>query len=527
MANVEILPKPGSSKIITDQVSISLPSRVIRAYRHGWQSWSLAAWTTPTPLPVPKPTRFHTQQFDAEYAEETKPHGSWVGSVELENGTFLLLGAVGLGAHVMVEGGRLLGWSEAGEIEWMIALGEEKTIFSDYTQALSAHLGCAPRKPAPRIWCSWYSLYTDIDETILSQIFDQIGDLAFDVLQIDDGWQQAVGDWQPNLKFPSGMAALAGKIKRTQRTAGLWLAPLIAVEHSSLFRHHPDWFLRDERGRLVPAGFNWGGRLYALDTTLPVVSDWLVDLMRTVRNWGYDYIKLDFLYGGALKGKRHQDLPREMAYREALRLMREAIGKDGYLLTCGTPILPAIGLCDAMRIGQDVSGEWENLRDSRLFCNPGTPGVKNAIRTSINRLWLDPLVKLDPDVVYFSTRGNVLTAEQKTLLQDLALVTGYKATSDLPQWLTSQERDQLKSFLEADPVIKQIDRYTFTLDGRLVDFTPALPPPEAPEGLNAIWGAFIGKLANQPPILQLNKRIEDRKRRRLLQNLGIHPTQTT
>ena len=156
------------------------------------------------------------------------------------------------------------------------------------------------------MWCSWYSLYNQIDEPALFRIFDELGDLPFDVLQVDDGWQVAVGDWKANRKFPSGMEALAEKIKSTGRKAGLWLAPLLAVKSSRLFREHPDWFLRDERGGLVPAGFNWGERLYALDTTHPGATEWLIALMKQVRTWGFDYLKLDFLYAGALKGQRYQ-----------------------------------------------------------------------------------------------------------------------------------------------------------------------------------------------------------------------------
>ncbi len=89
-------------------------------------------------------------------------------------------------------------------------------------------------------------------------MFDDLGDLPFDVLQVDDGWQVAIGDWEANNKFPSGMAALADKIKSTGRKAGLWLAPFIAVKSSKLFREHASWFLRDQKGKFVSAGFNWG-----------------------------------------------------------------------------------------------------------------------------------------------------------------------------------------------------------------------------------------------------------------------------
>ena len=78
------------------------------------------------------------------------------------------------------------------------------------------------------------------------------------MLQVDDGWQQSIGDWEANGKFPAGMQTLAQRIKSTGRRAGLWLAPLIAVKSSKLFREHKDWFLRDERGRLGIRGLQLG-----------------------------------------------------------------------------------------------------------------------------------------------------------------------------------------------------------------------------------------------------------------------------
>ena len=169
--------------------------------------------------------------------------------------------------------------------------------------------------------------------------------------------------------------------------------------------------------------------------------------MKDVRGWGFDYLKLDFLYGGALPGKRHQDMPREAAYRNGLEAMREAMGEDAYLLACGAPIIPSLGMCDALRVGPDVASGWESFRDARLLHNPAVPGTRNAIRTTLNRMWLRQLVQADPDVAYFRSVECGLTVEQKRLLQNLTLICGFKATSDLPQWLSEVERGELREFL--------------------------------------------------------------------------------
>ena len=493
------------------QVYLDLPIRARSYYRHGWQSWSLTAWTDPTiTLPVQKPYRMHPLQTDPVYARHLVPNGSWVGAVELEDGQVALLGALALESHVALHDHELHGWGEAGELDWFVSVGPEETVFAQYAEQLAGRLGRAPEKQTPRVWCSWYSLYNAIDESILQHIFAELEDLPFDVLQVDDGWQTSVGDWEPNEKFPSGMKALAECIRATGRTPGLWLAPLLVVPSSNLFKERNDWLLRNSEGRLVEAGFLWGAPLYALDTSNLEVLDWLQALMRKVRAWGYDYLKLDFLYAGALPGKRQKDMPREAAYRQGLQALRSGLATDAYLLTCGAPILPSLGLCDALRIGPDVSGEWEPYRDSALLQNPSTPGVKNAIRTTVNRLWLRPLITLDPDVAYFSTQRNSLSQAHKHLLQDLALVCGFKATSDIPDWWTAQERHELQAFLEAKPVIQRTGRYSFRLDEREVDFKPAMSTSGPLSGIHALLSAAIGWIGNQTWALRLLDRLGKR-----------------
>lgn len=524
----EIAGTLGGPRLKGKRVSINLPLRPVRYFRHGWQSWSLAAWTDTLALPALQPAILRPMQTDPEYGLESRPHGSWFGAVGLNGGKVLLLGALGLETHVRLDGERLEGWSESGAVEWALLYGDERSIFAKYAEQLGGVLGRVGQKPAPRIWCSWYSLYTAIDEPLLKKTFMDLRDFPFDVLQVDDGWEIGIGDWEPNAKFPSGMTALADTIKSQGKTAGLWLAPLIAAENSQLFRQHPGWFLKETNGRFASAGFNWGQQLYSLDTTHPEVLEWLRALMKKARDWGFDYLKLDFLYGGGLPGKRYREMPRETALRQGLQALREGMGQDAYFLACGSPIFPSLGICDALRMGPDVAGEWENHRDAVLLANPTTPGTRNAIRTTLHRLWLSPLVKVDPDVAYFSSRGNNLSPEQKRFLQDLALICEFKATSDLPQKLDSEEREELRRFLENEPKAIQTGRYSFELAERKVDFSDLLSLPSPARGLDRLQSSVMSWLASQPWALRLFDRMNRQgleKMRRELDTSGMEKQQ--
>lgn len=333
--------------------------------------------------------------------------------------------------------------------------------------------------------------------------------MPFDVFQVDDGWQLCHGDWEANKKFPSGMKALADKIAATGRTPGIWLAPFMVSPNSQLTKAHPDWFLREEKGNLVRAGITWNGNPYGLDSSHPQVLEWLDRLIRKVRGWGYGYLKLDFLYIGALPGTRSHDIPREIAYRNAMQVIREAAG-NAYILTCGAPIVPSLGLCDGMRIGPDVAPYWINEPLSVWLSNPNDTSTQNAIRTSLHRLWLRPIVNVDPDVSFFRSKHNKLNPGEKHLLQDLGTIAGFKATSDLPHWLNALERKDLKVFLKSAPVVQKKKRYEYQIDGRCVDFNPVLPIP-APKNKIPVWLAKIMGLLKMVSDLALPAIWESRK----------------
>jgi hypothetical protein len=125
-------------------------------------------------------------------------------------------------------------------------------------------------------------------------------------------------------------------------------------------------------------------------------------------------------------------------------------------------------------------------------------------------LWLGALLHIDPDIAYFESTKNSLTQEQKTLLQDLAYVCNFKATSDLSQWMTKNEVNELRSFLNANPKVKQTGRYTFQLDGRTVDFTPAISLPNKKTGLLGLWAEFLAWLGDIHFVLRIFKILDDR-----------------
>ncbi|NEB75576.1 alpha-galactosidase [Streptomyces sp. SID14478] len=443
-------------------------------YRHGHNSWSPCGWRrlSEAPLRIASAERRLTAD-DTSWDDPARHHSSAVAALEGPDGQVLLLGALGLDVpRLAADRDTLAGWYERGGAPWFLAYGSEDEVFGAYARQLAERLGRSGRR-AGNVWCSWYAYYENITEEQLTKDITALRGLPFDVVQVDDGWEQAVGDWQPNAKFPSGMGALAERIADAGLRPGLWIAPFIVHPESRTARERPEVLLRDASGEPVIAGHNWGAGYWALDLTHPAAQDHLRETIhRVCREWGFTYLKADFIGAGAAPGARHADTGREEAYRTGLRIIREEAGPDAYLLGSGAPLLPSLGLLDGIRSGPDVAPLWEHYATQ----DPSDALARNAVVNTLHRLWQSPLLEVDPDVVYFRSRLNLLTEQQQRWLRDLADICGFRAVSDPPGWLHPDELEAMTAYLGARPEIRRLGRYRFALDGREVDFTPAVHP---------------------------------------------------
>jgi alpha-galactosidase len=448
-------------------------------YRHGWQSWSDTRWVDPAETPPFVPVRERWPLVDdPAYATRRVHGGSAVGALELGSGDdVLLLGALGLGARIEYDGDRLRGRYETAAGDWFVGRGSEVDVFGRYAELLGQRFGTRPRSSDLRLWSSWYSCYRDISEERLAGILGDLEGFAFDTFQVDDGWQRALGDWDANDRFPSGMAALARRVTDAGLRPGLWIAPFIARSDSELYRSRPEIFLRDADDLPVLAGEGWGGPYYAVDVTHPLAREMVSDVIAWAVGSGYRLLKLDFLYAAALPGRRAADVPREAAYRQAVELIREVAGDDVYLLACGAPIVASLGVFDGMRIGPDVAPWWELEPITHFLHDISGPNTRYAIATSLHRLWLGSVIDTDPDVAYFRSRYSLLDASARQHLQDLARVARFRGTSDPPAWLDDDERAALVRFLDGEPEVERAGRHRYRIDGRDVDFGPVANDP--------------------------------------------------
>jgi alpha-galactosidase len=303
-----------------------------------------------------------------------------------------------------------------------------------YGTSLGQAMDARQVREIPVGWCSWYYFYGEnrADDVVANLDAAREQGLPLEVMLIDDGYQREIGDWLEvdETKFPQGMEWLAQKIKRAGFRPGLWIAPFAVSSLSRLYTEHPDWVLRSEAGEPILAWHHWAVPTYALDVSHPEVQEWLRELFFVLgEEWGYEFFKLDFLYAAALEGRRYDpSMSRAQALRVGLEIIRETVGEK-FILGCGCPLGPAVGLVDGMRIGPDVATYWRYFQRDL-----SAAATENALRNTVARFFMHRrLWTSDPDCVLVRSRAeesDLTLNEMRSLVTIVGLCGGMVMSGD-------------------------------------------------------------------------------------------------
>jgi alpha-galactosidase len=273
---------------------------------------------------------------------------------------------------------------------------DREQLLADLAQRLTQNHPPLRFKTPPTGWCSWYCFGPRVTA---QQVLDNLDFIAKQTpglryIQIDDGYQPAMGDWlETGAAFGGNVQGVLKQIRERGFEPAIWVAPFIAEEKSHLFEQHPDWFVKDAEGKplrsdRVTFGGWRRGPWYALDGTHPEAQKHLEMVFRTMRTeWGCTYFKLDANFWGAIHGGRFHDprATRIEAYRRGMQAVLRGAG-ESFILGCNHPIWPSLGLIHGSRSSNDIKREWNRI---------ATTGRQNLYRNWQNgRLWWN-----DPDAI--------------------------------------------------------------------------------------------------------------------------------
>ncbi len=274
--------------------------------------------------------------------------------------------------------------------------GKENEVFDAYMNSFTKKIKITKKIKG---FTTWYRHYENINEDIIRKDLEDAknADIGLEFFQVDDGYETYVGDWTAinKEKFPHGLKQLAKNISEAGFKPGLWLAPFVASPKSDLFKKHPDYFLKDNKGHFIYAGCNWSGA-YILDIYNSGVREYLHSVFSELKDDGFILFKLDFLYAVSL-GQR-TDKTRGQVMSDAMDFLRKEL-EDRLILGCGVPLFPAFFDFDYCRIGADISLNWDGPWYMKLVSKERVSSKQSRLNT-INRKNLDHRFLLnDPDVI--------------------------------------------------------------------------------------------------------------------------------
>ncbi len=314
--------------------------------------------------------------------------------------------------------------------------------------------------PEPAGYCTWYHAGASNAEKLAEQAAfaeKALKPFGFNFVQIDDGWQDGeklngprknFTRVRPKGPYPEGMKPTADMIQARGMTAGIWFMPFAGTFDDPWFKDHPDWFAHRADGKAYDV--KWGGT--ALDMTHPEVQKYVAENVRRItKDWGYKYLKMDGLWmGSATEIMYVNDAYKEdklgnatfhdpektnvEAFRDGLKLVRQAAGKEVFLLGCNGPqnmrsYGGAFGLLDAMRIGPDNGPGWKSLMRGPMY------GGRNYHLNG--RIWWN-----DPDPLY--VRASVPMSHARAICSWITVAGQLSVSSDQFSALPAERLDLLK-----------------------------------------------------------------------------------
>jgi alpha-galactosidase len=492
------LPVHSISPLTTKNSSLWLSSsnrptdlRKISWFKNGWQSWSpcKVLFGTQKDRKGPPTRMFKRVLENQDYEIKGRFYSEYCTVItDLESNNSIILGFVTLKDQFSRI---LLDYDKPDEMKILTAFGcmdgvkfqsssintsEELFItfkskkrgyygLIEYAKVIKSYIKENRINEVPVGWCSWYYYFTKITEEEMVKNLDffknNIRNLPIDFIQLDDGYQKAIGDYNIiNEKFPNKLHWLFTKVHNAGFKSGIWTGPFFAHKKSELFKKHPDWFLKKKgSSKLIKATFNWGAFLYGLDLTKPEVLEYIKNLFHDLSH-GFDeeaakdedlvidFFKIDFIHASVPYDGDYTDktLTRAQLYYNGVKAVRDGITDKAFLLGCGAPLGPCVGLVDAMRIGTDTAPSWKMVDKLANKFNFAVPSLKRGLLPAIYRSFMHKYLWInDPDCLMLRRTNTKLSYDEiKLQVTVFGLSGGQLLISDDMSLLSEDEINDAK-----------------------------------------------------------------------------------
>ena len=248
----------------------------------------------------------------------------------------------------------------------------------DYRDLLETYADALAAERKPRSWDGGvpfgFNSYAGLAMTLGAENFRESGRFLYEELQkrgfesggatyinLDGGWQRIPAD---------EMLAIKDEMNKKGQKAGIYDAPF-ACFWPDLTREIPlmpghtfeEIVLRNEKGEVLPRV----DRSVPYDVTHPVWKEWTRKKARQFAEWGYDYLKIDFLSHAGMEGVHYDSsvTTGRQALEAGYRLLEEEfseekLGRPFFLSLSIAPLFP-YGYGTARRFSCDAFGLTEDV----------------------------------------------------------------------------------------------------------------------------------------------------------------------
>ncbi|MGK7393578.1 MAG: alpha-galactosidase [Candidatus Cyclobacteriaceae bacterium M3_2C_046] len=91
------------------------------------------------------------------------------------------------------------------------------------------------------------------EENIIAEI-GRAAEMNVDIFVLDDGWEQAQGNWTPHKdRLPNGLAPIKAELDKYGIKMGIWLSPMGIDSSQQRYKDHPEWVIKDSDGNPILA----------------------------------------------------------------------------------------------------------------------------------------------------------------------------------------------------------------------------------------------------------------------------------
>ena len=183
-------------------------------------------------------------------------------------------------------------------------------------------------------WSTWDYYFRGVSDECIKENTDFIFNdkelkKHIEYISIDDGWNQADGDWFEGGRIKKGLKSTAEYINSKGFKAGIWTAPVrVDMLSGSAMRTLYPALVKNQYGD--PLVYD---AMYVLDPTHPIGEKFIRDIYTPLKEDGFEFYKIDFLdyitHSDYFYDKKagHYDVLRHL-----LSLVRKCVGENAHIM---------------------------------------------------------------------------------------------------------------------------------------------------------------------------------------------------